>query len=46
MMVSKELTKSVKTWSTWSSPANTAIISELGLVYFFGSTTEKNVVRV
>lgn len=45
-MLSSALTKSVKTWSTWSSPASTAIISELGFVYLLGRTAEKKVVRV
>lgn len=46
MIASKAATKSVKIWSTWSSPARTAMMSELGFVYFLGSTAEKKVVRV
>lgn len=46
MMLSRAPTKSVKIVSTWSSPARTAIISELGFVYFLGRTAEKKVVRV
>ena len=46
MIESSAPTKSVKTASIWSSPASTAIMSELGFVYFFPSTTTRNVLKV
>jgi hypothetical protein len=45
-MPSRAPTKSVNTVSTWSSPANTAMMSELGFVYFLVRTAEKKLVRV
>lgn len=46
IVTSNTATNSVKTASTWSSPAITLIISELGFVYFLGSTAERNAVMV
>lgn len=46
IVTSSAATKSVKTASTSSSPARTFIMSELGLLYFFGSTEAKKAVIV
>lgn len=46
IVTSSAATKSVKTASTSSNPARTFIISELGFVYFFGSTEAKKAVMV
>ena len=45
-MTSSAATKSVNTASTWSSPAITFMISELGFVYFFGRTEARKAVMV
>lgn len=46
MVTSSAATKSVKTASTWSNPASTVIISELGFGYFFGRIQARNTVAV
>ncbi len=45
-MVSSAPTKSVNTLSTWSRPAKTVMMSELGFVYFLARTAVKNVLSV
>lgn len=39
-------TKSVKTVSTWSIPASTLMMSELGCAYFFESAEHRNILNV
>lgn len=46
MIPSRDATKSVKTLSTWSIPANNVIMSEPGFVYFFARMVERKVVNV
>jgi hypothetical protein len=46
IVTSSAATKSVKTASTWSNPAITFMISELGLVYFLGRTEARKAVAV
>lgn len=46
MIWSSEETNSVKTASTWSSPAMTLMISELGLVNFLFKAITRNTVKV
>ena len=45
-MVSSAPTKSVNTLSTWSRPAKTEMMSELGFVYFLARTAVRNVLSV
>lgn len=46
IVTSSAATKSVNMASTWSNPANTFIISELGFVYFLGRTEARKAVMV
>ena len=46
IVTSSAATNSVKTASTWSNPARTLIISELGFVYFFTRTDARKAVPV
>ena len=45
-MWSRDPTKSVKTASTWSRPARTVMMSELGLVYFLDRTADRKMLNV
>jgi hypothetical protein len=46
IVTSSAATNSVNTASTWSNPAKTFMISELGFAYFFVRTAAKKAVRV
>ena len=46
IVTSKVATNSVKIGSTWSRPASTFIMSELGFAYFFVRIEAKKAVRV
>ena len=46
MVTSRVATNSVNIASTWSRPASTLIMSELGFAYFFVRIEAKNAVKV